>query len=338
MSRFFFSSNFCSNNTIFEFLTNFNAVTTDSMSFQLLNDIDTNVVDFKDNFQINTTHLLNEEDEVDLFEETKNSQLESYLFLKKPSFISFFINHFIDVPICFKKSKSLRRKNFELPLLKICALLMKKGKKEKTINFFFKVFREKSSNFFDNFTPFSNNFIWIEDYLLLINRLYIQNTNTLLFLNSNVVEALETSDEDLKESTEDESEQKLIENSKDSHTKLIIKNKILENLMFVNPVFAYFIYSVDKDVRKFSRGKSGKYRFVWKYIAPYKRAHIVLKWLVKEIKFINEKTFQKRISKMFFLLNNSPQNTFTWKSKNFSHNYVFRNFKKTLMTTLKTTL
>jgi hypothetical protein len=83
-----------------------------------------------------------------------------------------------------------------------------------------------------------------------------------LFLNSNIVEALETSDEDLKESTEDESEQKLIENSKDSHTKLIIKNKILENLMFVNPVFAYFIYSVDKDVRKFSRGKSGKYRFV----------------------------------------------------------------------------
>lgn len=159
MSRFFFISNFCSNNTTFEFLTDFNATTIEPMSFQLLNAIDTEIIDFKDNFETSTSHLLDEHDEMDFFEETKNAQLSSYLFLKKPSFISFFINNFIDVPICFKKSKSLRRKNFELPLLKICALLMKKGKKEKTINLFFKIFREKSSNFFDNFSFFSNNFV-----------------------------------------------------------------------------------------------------------------------------------------------------------------------------------
>jgi hypothetical protein len=29
-------------------------------------------------------------------------------------------------------------------------------------------------------------------------------------------------------------------------------------------------------------------------------------------------------------------NTFAWKSKVFSHNYVFKNFKKSLMVNLKT--
>jgi hypothetical protein len=36
----------------------------------------------------------------------------------------------IDVPICFKKSKSLKYKNFELPFLKFINLLMRQGKKE----------------------------------------------------------------------------------------------------------------------------------------------------------------------------------------------------------------
>ena len=47
----------------------------------------------------------------------------------------------IDVPICFKKSSSLKTKNFELPLLKFSNFLMKKGKKEKIFKFIFKAFR-----------------------------------------------------------------------------------------------------------------------------------------------------------------------------------------------------
>jgi ribosomal protein S7 len=46
----------------------------------------------------------------------------------------------IDVPICFKKTKSIKFKNFELPLLKFTNLLMRKGKKEKMIKTLFLAF------------------------------------------------------------------------------------------------------------------------------------------------------------------------------------------------------
>jgi hypothetical protein len=41
-----------------------------------------------------------------------------------------------------------------------------------------------------------------------------------------------------------------------------VKNYLLGKLSQIIPVFSFFIYSVDKNVRKFSRGKSGKYVFV----------------------------------------------------------------------------
>jgi hypothetical protein len=62
------------------------------------------------------------------------SFLTNFFYLRNSSFIKFFMNNMIDVPICFKKSRSLKTKNFELPLLKFINFLMKKGKKEKTIN------------------------------------------------------------------------------------------------------------------------------------------------------------------------------------------------------------
>jgi hypothetical protein len=52
----------------------------------------------------------------------------------------------IDVPICFKKSVSLKHHSFELPLLKFANFLMKQGKKEKIIRLIFSSFR----SFFKN--------------------------------------------------------------------------------------------------------------------------------------------------------------------------------------------
>jgi hypothetical protein len=41
-----------------------------------------------------------------------------------------------------------------------------------------------------------------------------------------------------------------------------IKFFLFKRLTQILPIFSYFIYSVDKNIRKFSRGKSGKYTFV----------------------------------------------------------------------------
>lgn len=94
----------------------------------------------------------NKNDELRLFPHIFNFQfadtsyLTEFFYLKDSSFIKFFINNLIDVPVCFKKSNSLKTKNFELPLLKFSNFLMKKGKKEKTFRLIFNAFR----SFFKN--------------------------------------------------------------------------------------------------------------------------------------------------------------------------------------------
>lgn len=114
------------------------------------------------------------------------------------------------------------------------------------------------------------------------------------------------------------------------------KTSFLNLFNKVNPVFTYFIYSVDKNIRKYSRGKSGKYAFVWKYIAPYKRLYLVMRLFTKELKFRGERQFFERYLNSLQILEKDFKNSFVYQSKNFSHNYVFKNFKKTLLLSLKT--
>lgn len=51
-------------------------------------------------------------------------------------------------------------------------------------------------------------------------------------------------------------------NNKLPNTTFFLKNYLYLLMSKVSPVFSYFIYSVDKNIRKFSRGKSGKYTFI----------------------------------------------------------------------------
>jgi len=253
---------------------------------------------------------------------------ENFLWLKKPSFISFFINNFIDVPVCFKKSFSLKNKNFELPILKFCNLLMKNGKKNKIINFFFSSLRlpdiDKEKKLNENFL-YTSDLSWPVDYLSI---------NTYFFFNSFFTQI---SPNFLEPEQINFLKHNFNEKEKFFDVNLFFKNEIFKEINSILPVFSYFIYSIDKNIKKFSRGKAGKYLFIWKYIPPYKRTHIVLKWIAKEIKFNTEKKFSGRIKKTFFNIKNNPESTFAWKSKTFSHNYVFRHFKKTLMESFKTT-
>jgi hypothetical protein len=77
----------------------------------------------------------------------ENNFNEEFFHLRNSTFINFFIDNMIDVPICFKKSHSLKTKNFELPLLKFSNLLMKKGKREKLLYNLFKAMRLLYKNF-----------------------------------------------------------------------------------------------------------------------------------------------------------------------------------------------
>ncbi len=294
-----------------------------------------NIYNFKSIIDLN-------HDSVSLFAYNKNSSntprlqeyntsdysfINNFSFLKNSSFINFFINNLIDVPICFKKSRSLKNKNFELPILKFSNFLMKKGKRNQTLKILFNTLR----SFFNLFKTFKlkineNCLKWINFYLIT-NNLFLTN----FFKTQNCFKF------DFKELIPMSYSNNFNFEDKSVNSSLFLKNFLYSLISKVSPIFSYFIYSVDKNIRKYSRGKSGKYVFIWKYIAPFKRIKLSIRWIVKDIKFYQSHTFNQRLFKTLENLFNAPEKSFASKSKIFSHNYVFKNFRKSLMTSLKTT-
>lgn len=202
---------------------------------------------------------------------------------------------------------------------------MRKGLKEQTVRILFSsVSKLIETSKQTNFTS------WMKLYFLLNSNFYNINIEggknfnaPFLFFNENLSYGIAYENVLTNET-------KLVENS------FYVKNFLLDKLSQVSPIFSYFIYSVDKNIKKYSRGKSGKYVFIWKYIAPYKRLNLTMKWVAKEIKFTSNKNLFDRISYVLNLLIGDLKASFAWKSKTFSHNYVFKNLRKTLMSTLKT--
>lgn len=266
--------------------------------------------------------------------------LNIYLYLKTSSFISFFINNNVDVPTCFKKSKSLSLKTFELPLIKFFNLIMREGKRDKTIRLFLKKILNRF-NLWENFPKYqitdhyrkffiSSSFFLnnyrnrVKEDCFLKSKSFLNLFYSLSFFEKNFLQKNFTFS--------------LFSRPKSFETKfsLFFKNSFLKLFLDANPVFAYFIYSVDKNIKKYSRGKSGKYAFVWKYIAPYKRLFLAMRLFSKELKFRTETKLHDRFLNSVLILENDFKNSFIWQSKSFSHNYVFKNFKKTLLISLKT--
>ena len=102
------------------------------------------------------------------------------------------------------------------------------------------------------------------------------------------------------------------------------------------PMFSFYIYKVDKKIFKNTRGKSGKFTFIWKYVTPYKRVFLVMHWLMKELKVRPGRNLSERLGSLVRDITNSPKNTWVFKVKNFSYNYVYRNARKTLAENYRT--
>jgi hypothetical protein len=58
---------------------------------------------------------------------------EHFQFLRQSTITSFFMASMVDMPVCFKKSKSLYSRTFEIPLLKLSNILMRAGLRGKTM-------------------------------------------------------------------------------------------------------------------------------------------------------------------------------------------------------------
>ena len=74
-----------------------------------------------------------------------------------------------------------------------------------------------------------------------------------------------------------------------------VSESILRNVRAVEPLFSFYIYKVDKKIFKNTRGKSGKFTFIWKYVSKYKRANLVIFWLMKELRMNPGRTLYERL-------------------------------------------
>lgn len=97
-----------------------------------------------------------------------------------------------------------------------------------------------------------------------------------------------------------------------------------------NFMFSFYIYKVDKSIYKNSRGRSGKFTFVWKYVAPYKRKAIIAHWLMKEVRISPGKKLHERLHFVFRKFLYYPKDTLAWKVNRFSLNYVYYHLRKSL--------
>ena len=244
----------------------------------------------------------------------KKSVYTDFLLKKNNQLINFFILNMIDVPIYFKKFKINKIKNEQF-FFKFINFLMKNGKKEKMIK-----------KIISSFIVFFNLFKW-KFLLNNENNFFLFSINNFFFNFFFYSYECNFSDSQLNYNFTDNN--KILNNS--FFIKFFYELKF--NKIFL--IFSYFIKKIDKNIRKYSRGKSGKYTFTWKYIPFYKRINFLFRFLIKDVKFNFNKKFDKRILNLLYIIFFNFESTFIWKSKSFSYNFIFKKFKSSLMLNFK---
>jgi len=243
----------------------------------------------------------------------------NFTFLRQSTITSFFISNMVDMPICFKKSKSLYSKTFELPLFKFINLIMRNGLRERAL----KAVTLGFNKCFLSTTPTSH-----ED---LFNWTYLYH----FFLHTSVASAATWASFKNHEELDLENKHQLIQHGYDYDYRSNLKETLFERLEPFSPVFAFYIKKVSKTLRKNSRGKSGKYMLTWKYVPIYKRLYITMRWFLKDLRFQKSKDFHTRLLRIIedFLI--TPDLSFVSKVRRFTHKFVFAKHRHTLLKTLK---
>ena len=242
-----------------------------------------------------------------------------FSFMLSTDFLSFFKQLNVDTPKCFNQANSSKREVNHYTLLKLANYIMRGGNKIHITNRLVHSLHSVSVN--NRYEIDINSLSWLNSYSLLsqfvVTNNYYALTSQITFVNYN---NLSFNLNGLKHNTSSD-----------------IRYKTYSLVNSLKPIFLFYIYKVDKNIYKNSRGKSGKFTFLWKYISPFKRNKLILHWLSKELINTSGKTLNDRIINLFknYLLN--PTSTFISKIRRFTHNYVFNNCRSTLASTYKTT-
>lgn len=276
------------------------------------------------------THCLDLEDSVEL----ETFLLEDYAdgdpyhpfwtfeYLGLSTFSSFFRSNLTDIPDCLDRIRSLRRVQNELPLIKLNNYFMRDGKRYFTLKRLNKILTSSRSNKIKHLNNIpSLEFNWKTIFLHM--SCMSVSPNSLSYFSY-------IQDEELPF---DKEFQFPIKTTIEGWSSLEWVVKSIKKML---PMFSFYIYKVDKKIFKNTRGKSGKYTFIWKYLAAYKRPFLVMYWLMRELRVAPGRTIQERIDFVISNLLNAPKSTWIWRIKQFSHNYVYYNCRRTLAESYRT--
>lgn len=245
---------------------------------------------------------------------------DTFEYLRYSHFNSFFYASNVDRPRCLLSFWSSRRKINKHLVLKMTNYLMRKGNRQFSLNLVLRAISLSYANHLSTFTTTSDHMRWQAIFFLISSSKYtssysqfpgnIQFTNKFNF-NYNYI-------------------------GKEHSNFMDMRNVVLTNINNINPIFSFYIYKVDKAIYKNSRGKSGKYTFLWKYLPPYKRRQLVLAWIMKEVKMQSGRTLGERLNGVVNLIYSNPNSLFVNKVQSFSTNYVYWNARKSLCETYRT--
>jgi hypothetical protein len=245
---------------------------------------------------------------------------ESFEYLITSKFYSFFITNNVDVPRFFRGIRSIKRPINEVGYLKLNNYLMRDGKKLKTLQLLNKTLFDLTTEFTSlNELVYKTPSNWKDLYITY---------NFITWTSSEV-------GDNYNQFFLDKDEIVDMGNINTKAYKNIVTAWRLKTILFKNihnllPIFSFYIYKVDKQIFKNTRGKSGKYTFIWKYVTQYKRIFLVMYWLLKELRLMQGRALPDRLAQLLrgFIFN--PNNTWIYKIKKFSTNYVYRNCRHTL--------
>lgn len=272
-----------------------------------------------------TTYNFNSRTRVDEFE---NEFEERVPFMPKTplnsqsSITTFFSTNMIDIPRCLKKSTSLYNPVFAATHLKFLNILMRHGRKEQIFTTVLRILVTHKLHILNHQQTAKNTVLWWS-LLPTLSTTFLDDVNS--FQTFNYVKF------------KLDFVRKTINKDYLVHNEPLTMLTVLTNeLNQYKPIFAFKTQKVDKLTRKHSRGKSGKYVILWKYIPVYRRIYTVLRWLIQDLTFQKAPKFETRFLKALDSLQQTPTRSMVYKCRNFNHNFVFKNFKKTLLQSLQT--
>ena len=263
------------------------------------------------------------------FEGDVDEPLEHVFEDQAPTLVSFFASQMIDIPLCFKKSKSLHYVSAADPQVRFVNMLTKHGRRAYAARIYTLSLHHIANLFQKKLIDEQELLQWRSLHAGFIRSKYSHAVSTF----KQPVLTLEGVEDPLLDLRLQEHEPENYTVSENDW----VRKLFYEELEEYKPVFSFYIRKVDKMKRKHSRGKSGTYTISWKYVPHYKRILMVLRWLVKDIRFQKPKTFHQRVATSLETLLFSKKSHLVYQLRQFVHRFAYQSYKKTLLKTLRST-